>query len=83
MANFWATRSHALRAEAEEDFRMMCLEFPQFGYDVLCMLLPGLNPPAIKLTIKLARVLDEKLKREKTDKLHLTPSSSRKRSRGI
>jgi hypothetical protein len=39
VANFWATRSHTLRAEAEDEFRMMCLEFPQFGYDVLSMLL--------------------------------------------
>jgi hypothetical protein len=35
VANFWATRSHTLRAEAEDEFRSMCLEFPQFGYDVL------------------------------------------------
>jgi hypothetical protein len=35
VANFWATRSHTLRSEAEEEFRTMCLEFPQFGYDVL------------------------------------------------
>lgn len=35
VANFWATRSHTLRAEAEDEFRQMCLEFPQFGYDVL------------------------------------------------
>lgn len=35
VANFWATRSHTLRSEAETEFREMCLEFPQFGYDVL------------------------------------------------
>lgn len=35
VANFWATRSHTLRAEAEDEFRSLCLEFPQFGYDVL------------------------------------------------
>ncbi|ESZ97185.1 hypothetical protein SBOR_2441 [Sclerotinia borealis F-4128] len=67
VANFWATRSHTLRREAETEFREMCLEFPQFGYDVL------------------TRVLDEKLKREKNDKMHpahSTPgSSSRKRLR--
>ncbi|KAH8594929.1 hypothetical protein B0O99DRAFT_513189 [Bisporella sp. PMI_857] len=63
VANFWATRSHTLRAEAEDEFRSMCLEFPQFGYDVL------------------TRVLDEKLKREKNEKLNPTPSSSRKRPR--
>jgi len=37
VANFWATRSHTLRSEAEEEFRALCLEFPQFGYDVLSM----------------------------------------------
>lgn len=35
VASFWATRSHTLRAEAEEGFKSLCLEFPQFGYDVL------------------------------------------------
>lgn len=35
VANFWATRSHTLRAEAEAEFRSLCLEFPEFGYDVL------------------------------------------------
>ncbi|KAE8442129.1 hypothetical protein EG329_003835 [Mollisiaceae sp. DMI_Dod_QoI] len=65
VANFWATRSHTLRAEAEDEFRSMCLEFPQFGYDVL------------------TRVLDEKLKREKQEKMHPTPGSARKRPRGI
>lgn len=35
VANFWATRSHTLRSEAEGEFRSLCLEYPQFGYDVL------------------------------------------------
>lgn len=35
VANFWATRSHTLRAEAEDEFRNLCLQFPRFGYDVL------------------------------------------------
>jgi hypothetical protein len=39
IASFWATRSHTLRQEAEEEFRSLCLEFPQFGYDVLSMFL--------------------------------------------
>lgn len=38
VAAFWAQRSHVLRREAEEEFRGMCLEFPQFGFDVLCKL---------------------------------------------
>lgn len=39
MAAFWATRSHVLRHDAEEEFRAMCLEFPQFGFDVLSRVL--------------------------------------------
>jgi BTB/POZ domain len=39
VAAFWATRSHVLRHEAEEEFRQMCLEFPQFGFDVLNLVL--------------------------------------------
>ncbi|KAB5515492.1 hypothetical protein GE09DRAFT_1159781 [Coniochaeta sp. 2T2.1] len=63
IANFWATRSHTLRAGAEDEFRSLCLEFPQFGYDML------------------TRVLDEKLKREKTEKMHPATGSVRKRPR--
>ena len=37
IASFWATRSHTLRAEAEDEFKSLCLEYPQFGYDVLSM----------------------------------------------
>lgn len=66
VAAFWAHRSHVLRAEAEDEFRQMCLEYPQFGFDVL------------------TRVLDEKLKNERTQKPHSgTPGSSRKRQRHI
>ena len=39
VAAFWAARSHVLRHEAEEEFRAMCLEFPQFGFDVLSLVL--------------------------------------------
>lgn len=39
VAAFWATRSHVLRHEAEHEFKRMCLEFPQFGYDVLSLVL--------------------------------------------
>ncbi|CAM1505105.1 Fc.00g107420.m01.CDS01 [Cosmosporella sp. VM-42] len=63
VASFWATRSHTLRAEAEEEFKSLCLEFPQFGYDVL------------------TRVLDDKLKRERNDKMHPSTTSGRKRAR--
>lgn len=39
VAAFWATRSHVLRHEAEEEFRAVCLEYPQFGFDVLSKVL--------------------------------------------
>lgn len=39
VAAFWATRSHVLRHEAEDEFRAMCLEFPQFAFDVLSKVL--------------------------------------------
>ena len=39
VAAFWATRSHVLRHEAESEFKAMCLEYPQFGFDVLSLVL--------------------------------------------
>ncbi|KAF2824424.1 hypothetical protein CC86DRAFT_55681 [Ophiobolus disseminans] len=39
VAAFWATRSYNLRHDAEPEFRAMCLEFPQFSYDVLRLVL--------------------------------------------
>lgn len=39
VANFWAQRSYVLRHEAEQEFKRMCLEYPQFGFDVLSMVL--------------------------------------------
>lgn len=39
IASFWAHRSHILRHEAEHEFRRMVLEFPQFAYDILSMVL--------------------------------------------
>ncbi|KAL9090552.1 MAG: hypothetical protein Q9165_005313 [Trypethelium subeluteriae] len=39
VAAFWANRSYVLRHEAEEEFRRMCLEYPQFGFDVLSLVL--------------------------------------------
>lgn len=55
VANFWATRSHTLRAEAEDEFRSLCLEFPQFGYDVLSKFL--LFPPPSRPFLVAARYL--------------------------
>lgn len=39
IASFWATRSHTLRSEAEDEFKSLCLEHPLFGYDVLTRVL--------------------------------------------
>ncbi|EGC44388.1 conserved hypothetical protein [Histoplasma capsulatum var. duboisii H88] len=39
VAAFWATRSHVLRHKAEKEFKSMCLEYPQFGFDVLSLVL--------------------------------------------
>jgi hypothetical protein len=39
VAAFWAQRSHLLRHEAEGEFRTMCLDFPQFGFEVLSLVL--------------------------------------------
>ncbi|KAL3442133.1 hypothetical protein BJX65DRAFT_287407 [Aspergillus insuetus] len=39
VSNFWAMRSHVLRHEAEEDFKKLCLDVPQFCFDVLSVVL--------------------------------------------
>ncbi|KAH7329502.1 hypothetical protein B0I35DRAFT_46404 [Stachybotrys elegans] len=39
VASFWATRSHTLRAEAEDEFKALCLERPDFAYDILTRVL--------------------------------------------
>lgn len=73
VAAFWATRSFSLRHEAEPEFRAMCLEFPQFSYDVLQLVLD----------------VQEKNRRSVTGGDHETPhrspavvpGSSRKRAR--
>lgn len=39
VAAFWATRSYSLRHDAEPEFKAICLEFPQFPYDVLQLVL--------------------------------------------
>ena len=39
VASFWGQRSHVLRHETEGDFRKMCLEFPEFAFDVLSFVL--------------------------------------------
>ncbi|KAF7594283.1 hypothetical protein BBP40_009683 [Aspergillus hancockii] len=39
VASFWASRSHVLRHDAEEEFRKLCLDVPEFCFDVLSMVL--------------------------------------------
>lgn len=39
IASFWGQRSHVLRHEAEEDFKQLCLDYPDFGFDVLSYVL--------------------------------------------
>jgi hypothetical protein len=39
IASFWGQRSHVLRHEAEDEFKKLCLEFPEFGFDVLTYVL--------------------------------------------
>ena len=43
VASFWAARSHTLRSEAEAEFKALCLEYPQFGYDILSRFLVFLS----------------------------------------
>jgi len=60
VAAFWATRSHVLRHEAESEFKAMCLEYPQFGFDVLSLVLDA----------------REKRAREREDDISGTPGTS-------
>ncbi|KAF6225003.1 hypothetical protein HO133_010198 [Letharia lupina] len=39
VASFWGQRSHVLRHETEGTFRKMCLEYPEFAFDVLSFVL--------------------------------------------
>ena len=39
VASFWGQRSHVLRHETEGTFKQMCLEFPEFAFDVLSFVL--------------------------------------------
>lgn len=39
IAAFWASRSHFLRHESEEEFKKLCLEVPEFCFDVLSLVL--------------------------------------------
>lgn len=39
IAAFWGARSHVLRHEAEDEFKQLCIEFPEFAFDVLTQVL--------------------------------------------
>ena len=39
VASFWGQRSHVLRHETEGSFRAMCLQYPEFAFDVLSFVL--------------------------------------------
>ena len=70
VASFWGQRSHVLRHETEGSFRQMCLEYPEFGFDVLSFVLD-------------AEEKREERKRKSTggDEMGVQ-SSGRKRARG-
>jgi hypothetical protein len=81
VANFWATRSHTLRSEAEDEFKSLCLEFPQFGFDILSksLLLKRYNHERVDATNILQRVYWTTSSRESATKrctLHLAVFAS-------
>ena len=39
IASFWGIRAYTLRHDAEDDFKSLCLEYPEFGFDVLSYVL--------------------------------------------
>ncbi|KAJ5788102.1 hypothetical protein N7457_003092 [Penicillium paradoxum] len=39
VANYWANQSHLLRHEVGDDFKKLCLEVPEFSFDVLTIIL--------------------------------------------
>jgi hypothetical protein len=76
VAAFWAGRSHVLRHEAEDEFRSLCLEFPQFGFDVLSLVLDAKEKQSGK------KKLDDSEKVELSIPVG-TPATGRKRVRHI
>lgn len=67
IANFWATRSHVLRHGVEGELKRLCLDVPEFSYDVLALVLEN----------KEKRSQDNKIEPELG-----TRTSGRKRQRG-
>jgi len=69
VAAFWAMRSHVLRHQAEEEFRAMCIQFPQFGFDVLTLVLDAREKKSASSSQELSS-------------LDASASKGRKRARG-
>ena len=70
IAGFWGQRSHVLRHEAEAEFRALCLEFPEFGFDVLSYVLDARERKGEKRESTLAAESE-------------TPKTGRKRARHL
>ncbi|KAG6999395.1 hypothetical protein G7Y79_00035g070670 [Physcia stellaris] len=67
VASFWGQRSHVLRHETEGSFREMCLEYPEFAFDVLSFVLDA---------------EEKRMKVRKQADGEGEPKSARKRARG-
>jgi hypothetical protein len=39
VATYWANQSHLLRQEVGDDFKKLCIEVPEFSFDVLTIIL--------------------------------------------
>ncbi|KAJ6052034.1 uncharacterized protein N7446_006673 [Penicillium canescens] len=39
VASYWASHSHTLRREIDDDFKKLCIEVPEFSFDVLTIIL--------------------------------------------
>lgn len=39
VATYWANQAHVLRQEVGDDFRKLCIEVPEFSFDVLNIIL--------------------------------------------
>ncbi|KAL9101001.1 MAG: hypothetical protein Q9163_003686 [Psora crenata] len=69
VATFWGQRSHVLRHETEGTFRELCLQYPEFGFDVLNFVLD-------------AEERREERKRKTMAAEDVGTASTRKRTRG-
>ena len=77
IAAFWGQRSHVLRHEAEAEFRTLCLDFPDFGFDVLSYVLDAREKKREKESAEGRRHI--RSAGQKTTKEHLSRRPSVKR----